>query len=396
MPTHFDNPRGSFRYHAAFLLGVWGCGNSSDSDAARETAACADPLTAPQLVLVDTVVLAESDSVYLGNPAATFTSDGVGRLYIPDMGNNRLLRFSPAGELERVFGRPGRGPGEFTGIGYAALVEPGRVWQSDYRQRRISLFDTTGQPIREIAVDGRLSSLHQSGATIWAGLTDHGTGLAVARIDATAIADSIRPTMISVPSEYDEYPVLSSWDDIRIAAWADTLVLAFGGVDYLVRYDTSGSPMDTAWVPTCRRQGSPTEILGKGFRSRPRNSAEQDERDQIVTKISGLLGMWRLTDGHFLVWYQDPRWDAGRILRSQAYLSVLSPDLSRACVDAQLSAPGSGRTHLSMVDDLLLLLDQVVSERGASPEVRSVVRRYRIDTTRCRWLETSKPGTPVS
>lgn len=395
MPAHFDSRKESFRYLTAFLLGVWGCGNSSGSDAAHQPAVCGDPRTAPQLALVDTVVLAESDSAYLGNPAATFTSDGTGRLYVPDMGNNRLLRFSPDGELERVFGRPGRGPGEFTGIGYAALVEPGRVWQSDYRQRRISLFDTTGRPIREIPVQGRLSSLHQSGATIWAGLTDHGTGFAVARIDATVLADSLRATMIAIPREYDEYPVLSSWDDVRIAAWADTLVLAFGGVDYLVRYDASGTPMDTAWVPACRRQGSPREILERGFKTRARSAAEQDAMDQIVTRISGLLGMWRLSDGHFLVWYQDPRWEPGRILRSTAYLSVLSPDLSRACVDARLSAPGSGRTHLTMADDQVLLLDQVVVQQGASPQVRSVVRRYSIDIGACEWLETTKPAEGV-
>lgn len=395
MPTQFDSRQGSFRHLFAFLVGVWAC-NDQPVGNANQSAACADPLSAPQLALVDSVLLAESDSVYLGNPAATFTSDAAGRIYIPDMGNNRLLIFGPDGALHRVVGAPGRGPGEFTGIGYAALVEADRIWQSDYRQRRVSLFDSTGRYMRDIALRGRLSSLYRSGGTIWAGITDHASGLAVARMDPTAIVDSLRPTLVTLPSQYDEYPVLSSWDDIRIAGWADTLVVAFGGVDYLVRYDTSGVPRDTAWVPSCRRQGSPPEILERGFRARPRSAEEQEAMDQIVTRISGLLGMWRLSDGQFLVWYQDPRWETGRILRSTAYLSVLSPDLSRACVDAQLSAPGSGRTHLAMADDQVLLLDQVVSGRGPSPEVRSVVRRYRIDTTRCKWLATSRPGAPAN
>lgn len=376
-------------------VGATGCGDKLPVIATLE-AACADTRSAPLLTLVDTVVLAESDTIYLGSPAATFTLDGAGHYFIPDRGNNRVLQFSNTGALVRTFGRQGSGPGEFRGLGNAVMVAGGRLWQSDYVQRRISLFNTSGASLGDVPFDGRLSSLKLSDQGAWAGITDASLGLAVTRFDPTRTPDSLVPTMITLPSVYDEFPVLRYWDHTSVVAWNDTLVVAFGGVEYVVRYKDNGSPIDTAWVPACRRQGSPPDILAQGFRSTPRTAEEQSRAEEIQTKISGLLGMWRFSDGQILVWYQDPRKDSSGLYRSRAYLSVLSPDLQRACVDAELAGSGSERAILAVQDDYVHLLDQVVGDRGAGSEVRSVVRRYSIDTSQCKWLATSRPVIPTS
>ena len=56
--------------------------------------ACSNPLSAPVLTLVDSVILAENDTLFLGSPAATFTLDVAGQYFIPDRGNNRCLLYT--------------------------------------------------------------------------------------------------------------------------------------------------------------------------------------------------------------------------------------------------------------------------------------------------------------
>jgi len=343
------------------------------------------------LTLVDTVMLAESDSVYLGRPAAAFTLDADGQYFIPDRGNTRILQFSTAGSLIRTYGRRGSGPGEFSELGNAIMVTRGRVWQDDYMRRRISVSDTTGRFVRTIRYQGRLSGLKAAGSTGWAGLLDARRTFAVAVFDTDQPPDSLVASMISLPAAYDQYSRLAHWDHTSVLARGDTLVVAFGGVDYLVRYDKAGTPIDTAWVPACRRQGSPEGILAQAFRSMPRTAEQQARVMELELQISGLHGLWRLTDGRILVWYQDVRNGPNRSYLSRAYLSVLSPDLRRACVDAELSGPGSEKAILAVHNDQVHLLDQVEVPDVSRSAVRSVIRRYRIDTDQCRWVGTGAP-----
>lgn len=370
------------------IMGLAGC---RGADELRLTALpeCAETAIAPELTLVDSLQLHESDSLNLGNPAVRFYSGPSGLTYIPDRGNNRIVVVSPSGAISQVVGRHGAGPGEFTGIGYVGLITDGMLWQTDYRLRRISIFDSTGHPIRELPFEGRLTSLRAAGNRIWAGIADHQRGFAIAAIDPDEPRDSIRGEMIALPAEYREYPLLALWDHVETVAAEDTLIVAFGGLDYIVRYDMTGTPRDTVWIPACRRQGAPKDILERGFRHGARSAGEQEELEQLQTRISGLLGLWRLSNDTYLIWYQDPRREPSRILRSTGYLTVLSSDLTRACVDAPLTAPGSGRAILSVANDHVLLLDQVVDDGPAPPTVRTVSRRYRINTENCTWLPTT-------
>lgn len=384
------------REHAivvVLVLTLLGCGDPESEPT------CSDPRSAPRLVLQDSVTLQESESLYVGNPAATFTFDDQGRAYIPDPGNSRLLSFTPQGHAAQVFGGPGEGPGEFRGVGFVGLVTPQVVLQNDYRLRRINLYDRQANALGSIAYRGRLTWMNAVDETIWLGVADHGSGFAVAPVHISTLlapqADSVKQiisaTMIRLPSEYKRYRVLASWDDVKSVRWADTSAVAFGGLEYIVRYQREGLPIDTTYVPVCRRHGSEEALLNRWFRIPARTSSEQQEFTRNAeTNISGLLGLWRLSDGKFLIWYVDSHRAPGRVLRGVAYLSVLSPDLKSACVDAELTAPGSGRARLTVFKDDVVLLDQVIEQTTGEPRVRSVLRRYSIDTESCRWATTKR------
>src|SRR4051794_19033293 len=99
---------------ATLLLaaGVWiqGCGADRSKDLPRERRA--DALQQPVVRKLGSITLTESDTAYLGRPAALSVDPVDGSLYVSDAFWGRVLRFSAVGELQRSYGRRGEGPGE--------------------------------------------------------------------------------------------------------------------------------------------------------------------------------------------------------------------------------------------------------------------------------------------
>ena len=76
-----------------------------------------------------------------------------GRVAVLSRGNRQLYLFEPTGELSRVMGREGRGPGEFGGPAELQYLPPDTlaVWDSWFGQ--VSYFHTDGDLIRTRSVD---------------------------------------------------------------------------------------------------------------------------------------------------------------------------------------------------------------------------------------------------
>ena len=76
-----------------------------------------------------------------------------GRVAVLSRGNRQLYLFEPTGELSRVMGRSGRGPGEFGGPAELQYLPPDTlaVWDSWFGP--VSYFDTDGDLIRTRSVD---------------------------------------------------------------------------------------------------------------------------------------------------------------------------------------------------------------------------------------------------
>jgi DNA-binding beta-propeller fold protein YncE len=73
-----------------------------------------------------------------------------GDLYVSDgYGNCRVHRFSPTGRLERSWGTPGRGPGEFVLPHGIAVDRDGRVFVCDRENDRIQIFSPDGEYLTE-------------------------------------------------------------------------------------------------------------------------------------------------------------------------------------------------------------------------------------------------------
>jgi DNA-binding beta-propeller fold protein YncE len=73
-----------------------------------------------------------------------------GHLYVSDgYGNCRVHRFSPGGTLERSWGEPGTGPGQFYLPHGIAVATDGRVFVCDRESDRIQIFSPDGEYLSE-------------------------------------------------------------------------------------------------------------------------------------------------------------------------------------------------------------------------------------------------------
>ncbi len=379
-------------------MAMAGCSNGPRMASIRN--AHCTPASNLQLALVDSVVLRETDSVYIGVPGASIVVAPSGDLLVPDYGFGRLVRFARSGELRGTIGHVGGGPGEFRTIGAFGLATDRSLLHIDAGARRVNVFDAQSGLFRTaLPYDGYMSWItHDRGEYLF-GLIDYANGMSVAvvpdsLVDGLAPIEGTRLTSgaVALPAEYRTYPMLRQWNDAKVTRARDTLVVAFGGLDYLVRVIGSDREVDTFYVPVCGRRGTSSAVLEQWFRNSPRTPREAAHLAAVTDNaLSGAGGLWRLGDGKYLVWYQDPTIDAeGKSLLGVAFVSVLSADLQSACVDAAIKAPGLQRPRIGFYADSLFVLDQTTADvGGASPS--TVVRVYVLKSENCQWLSTSQP-----
>ena len=70
-----------------------------------------------------------------------------------------VLYFDSAGNFIRQIGNKGRGPGEFLFPSYCGFDEDGKIFIGDFSQRRISVFDETGEFIESFLVKNMLNGM---------------------------------------------------------------------------------------------------------------------------------------------------------------------------------------------------------------------------------------------
>lgn len=84
-------------------------------------------------------------------PMALLPGGGVA---VVDVMGPRVLEYSPRGELVRMYGRKGRGPGEFEDARVAAL-DSGRLAVADVRNQKVIVFDSRGDVFAEWRFGGQ-------------------------------------------------------------------------------------------------------------------------------------------------------------------------------------------------------------------------------------------------
>ncbi len=331
----------------------------------------------PELTPVYTVTLQETDSLFLANPRG-MAVDARGRLYVGDAFHRRVVRFSRSGALDRVFGRHGRGPGEFVAPATIFFPDDTTVAIGDANLFRIALFHSeTGAVFRTVPMSGHVRSARVVGDHIWLGALNVTDGLAVTRWDYRR--DAIE-RLVPLPDFMREgTPVAGIFDGVSLASLNDgNMLVGIMALPVLLTVTTEGHVLDSVRVPAVRRRGVPDDLA--------RRLEESGSFEEMFRLASYLFHLGARHDGSVAVIYYDQEYKNNAI-SAKAYVSVLSADQSRVCADAPVPASGEIQLQTAFMGDTLVVLDQ---KPVGEDRLVTTVTGYLIDTERCDWLPTTR------
>ncbi|MBL8988587.1 MAG: hypothetical protein JNJ80_20100 [Gemmatimonadetes bacterium] len=314
--------------------------------------------------------LAEADSFYVGQPG-NFAVDDRGDYHIIDRLSRSVLVFSPEGTPKVAFGGPGQGPGEAPTPTLVLFPTDSTIVVTDFGEQRAGLLDrATKAFVRRVRTDGYVVSGEVKGGTIWLGLYSQvkRTGVGAWNLATDSIQNLVPLPDVYVPGSQ----IAASQVGVQVAVAGDSLLVGFTAVEPILVADGEGRVVDSLVIPAVRRRGYPpgwTEI---------RDFAES------VSAKSTLRWLRRRTDGSFFAVHYDQVFERNA-LTGKIFVSVLSRDLAKACVDAPVPTSGEVRASVFSRGDTLFVLDQ---ESGSGSRLRTFVTRYGLDTSRCTWITT--------
>lgn len=354
------------------------------------TAAPTDPAAGALVRLTDSVVIEDRDTFPRSPFAAGSARTRDGHLFVEV--EDRVLHFDPQGRFVRAIGRPGDGPGELRRISGPQLL-PG--------DSLLAVVSAAGNRIVVFRVaDGTAAAEIPVADVLHAG--QHW----VARGD----------TML-IPALFDRRPY-RRWvpgDSVRVWGRAPRALDARLGMAYqmgglvALAARSSGylalSPADSA-VVVLRDDGSVRGYVDVPRRLRRALPADAEARYQTMLDESPprlellapmTMGLHRRPGGGYIVVHFDGVAELLGDLEGFAYhdtvywVTLLSEDLARACVDGRLPAAPEDLVRPLFVGDTIVLY---VRGEDPSGQPQGVLRRYLVSDDGCAWQPTGGVRTP--
>ena len=363
------------------MILIHGCGPEPGERAFADAAG-------PALVPIDSILLREADSLYIGNPYTPVVDPFDGSFYIPDIFSGRILRFRRDGSLMLVYGRPGEGPGEFRGgPGVPMVLDDSTVAAQTTRSRRVNVFDrNTGETIRVVDFPalGGITPPVVIGEVFW--MTDFELQRETSLTRWRPATDEFA-SMGGLPAEYVASLNSDNWSyatlfSISSLAYADgRFVQGWSGLDEMFVLNLRGEVADTLDIPVARRKGVPADL-------RERIDIEPMPYREQLEGSSRLRQLFPLPGGGFVFTHHDQtalRMQPMPVLTANVWVGILSPDLSLACVDTLVPRDFEMRPMETFRGDTLFVLDRRIED---SETLRTSILMYLVSEDGCEWLST--------
>lgn len=350
-------PRSSIAIFAA-LLAVPGCDSPDDAYEARLRVS----LFAVQAT--DSVLLSESEDVYLANAVSMAVDDHTGTIYISDDFRNRVLGFSRDGLFAATYGGPGSGPGELRRAGSVFHVDNRYIAIADYGQGQLEVFEKGGG---EFARSVRVSGYPGFGdralvgdTLVYLPLWNGETQTSVARWNIRS--DSVEYLVPMLP-----YYTQSFRGNGRFATFKAGASLSGAGGRFAVGMPAEdriwllgedAQVSDTLRIPYRVRRGNPPAVL-QLFDTNDRTPEESVEAGSMLHHMTFLgSGALALVHADHHLEKEPP----GAIFTADLYLTLIDFERQRVCIDAKIPNSSVERPVLASRGDTILVLDRRVSD----------------------------------
>lgn len=343
------------------------------------------PGSGPTATLTDSIVIQDIDTFPRGPQANAAVRSALGDLYIQV--TDRVLHFDRDGKFVMAFGTSGEGPGELSrATGMHLLPGDSLLAVVSTSRRHLVIFRTAdGSVARDVLAGDPFA------ATMgWAIRGD------TAYIPTQFSRRPFRRWLLSTDSvtQWGDAPAAMGADMemaymqggmLSAAPYGDGLLALVPGDSMLTVFGAGGQLVRRVLLPARRRRTVPADInaqLRALIRQRPPDF-------KLLSPF--VLGIHRLSGGSYLIvhfdavstYHDDPvRFE---FTDPHYWVSLLSADLSRACVDGELPVPPSDVSQPIFTGETLSLLVRGFAA-GGTPT--AVLRNYRINAAGCDWQAT--------
>ncbi len=365
----------------AALVLVSGCGSESGELATSDAAG-------PTLIPIDSILLEEADTLYIGNPHTPVVDPFDGSFHISDIFSRRVLRFGRGGDLMATYGRPGEGPGEFSGgVEPAIILDDSTVVAQSSANRRANVFDRRTGEVRRVVSFPTVVGVTPPlviGDDVWM------TGFEVKRrtsLTRWRLATDEFESLGTIPAEYLASAESSNWMfagvfSLNSLAYSEGRFLqGWSGLDEMFVLNMRGEVVDTADVPVVRRQGVPADL-------REQIDIEHMPFREVLENNSRLRQLRARPGGGFHFTHHDQTvlaMEAMPVLTAKVWVGILSPDLSSACVDTQVPHDFEIRPMETFRGDTLFVLDRRIDE---GEKLQTWILMFLVSEEGCDWLST--------
>lgn len=334
--------------------------------------------------------LADSASAYFTSILVSTAHGEGGHLFVLDQALGNVREFDEAGRFVRRFGRRGEGPGEFMAAKGVAVDLEGRVWVSDARGSRYTVFSENGEvegtyrrPVRYDLSRQQELILRPDGSIldISSRASSHGDVVLIRTYPESESSDTLysAPVPVRISAEYPPGPIgpfmrRVSMHYLQGVAWTvgpdDSFWVAWGGGAQLVNMGPAG---DTIRVIEVEHRPRPlTEDEEDLVAAAVRESRWSRDDLNIVPSVVKFL---RVTeDGHLLVFVASDPIDFEASVDNASVMEVYDPEgRFLGAVDLGFAIPRTGIP--SVRGDTILA--PIIGELDATFVVKAVIRRGR-------------------
>ena len=369
----------------AALVLISGCSSESGELATSDAAG-------PTLIPIDSILLEEADTLYIGNPYTPVVDPFDGSFHIPDNFSLRVLRFGRGGNLMVTYGRPGEGPGEFSGgVETPIILDDSTVVVQSTWNRRANVFDRHTGEVRRVVSFPATAGVTPPlviGDDVWM------TGFKLKRrtsLTRWRPATDEFESLGTLPAEYLASVESSNWtfagtfSTSSLAYSEGRLLQGWPGMDEMFVLNMRGEVVDTADVPVVRRRGVPADL-------REQVDLEHMPFREVLEISSRLRQLQARPGGGFHFTHHDQTalaMEAMPVLTAKAWVGILSPDLSSACVDTQVPHDFEIRPMETFRGDTLFVLDRRIDE---GEKLQTWILMFLVSEEGCDWLSTDPGG----
>ena len=158
----------------------------------------------------------------------------------------------------------------------------------------------------------------------------------------------------------------------------------WSGLDEMFVLNIRGEVIDTADIPVVRRKGVPFDL-------RERIDIERIPFRERLENSSNLRQLFPRPGGGFLFTHHDEtalKMEPMPVLTAKVWVGILSPDLSKACVDTPVPRDFEIRPMETFRGDTLFVLDRRIDD---AEKLQTWILMYLVSDEGCDWL-SARPG----